>query len=256
MRAITRVRGNILGALNNGVLMCLTRSLGNNMSKILIIGFQRSGTTLLRRLINAHPSIYVVLHETWVMSRDNATEGILHSGEAAGEKIVYIYRNVSAIKDYMRTWRGTFRKDSRVINIVRHPLDVALSNMKLEWMKSLDFALQNQYDALVAMLEVKNIYHVKYEDIVLTPHYELTKIFKYCDLSTSDKLIDVILENGFRNLEVYGHSPKLNKDRVFAYRSLDKIRSMSPTGIKFGIRTCKLLNDNIEGTPYTWPNEF
>ena len=140
------------------------------MSNILIIGHQRSGTTLLRRLINAHPSVYVMFHEVWILNKDNIKndpkKGGLGIGEPSGEKIVYVNRNTTAVKEYIRTWRSCFRKDTRVIHIVRHPLDVALSNVKLKWAKNINLALQDYFQALLKMLKFDkpDTYIFKYED--------------------------------------------------------------------------------------------
>ncbi len=226
-------------------------------TKILVIGYQRSGTTLLRRLLNAHPSVYTMFHETWMLNKDNVRldpkNGGLGVSEPAGEKIVYLKRNTNAVLEYIATWRSCFHENNRIIHIVRHPLDVALSNMKLKWAKNIDSALQNYFSSLIVMLKTKDTYIIKYEDLVLTPIQELIKLYNFCELSNGFKLINVVLENGFANLEVYGHSPKLNRSRVFAYRSLDKkIKNLTPTGIKAGIGANRILNE-LPGTMYKWP---
>jgi len=116
--------------------------------KILVIGFQRSGTTLLRRLIDLHPNVLWILHETRLLSKEGLTnvnvisryiKNNISNAESYkfatilkknwGEKLPW-YGNGSNIIYYANKWSNIFRDESKIIHIVRHPIDVALSNVE------------------------------------------------------------------------------------------------------------------------------
>ena len=79
--------------------------------KILIIGYQRSGTTLLRRLIQAHPAVYKMYHERWILCEDDFKKP---NESVWGEKIAYSYSweedefDKPAIVAYCEMWKKEF----------------------------------------------------------------------------------------------------------------------------------------------------
>ena len=222
--------------------------------KILIIGYQRGGTTILRRMINSHPSVHLMSHETWLLSQGNGKPEALLGGEPCGEKIVYLGRNVQAVKDYVSQWRSLFREQAVVIHIVRHPLDCAISTMKLGWTKSMDHSLQDSRQATKVALGWKTDFTFKFEDLVLDPYSTLKELFSCCELEYSDGIVDNILAFGLTALE---GSDGLKPEKAFLHRTEGVPTPPSASGVANGIETCKLINDAVNGwNKYSWPSDL
>jgi len=137
--------------------------------KILIIGFQRSGSMLLADLISKHPDVKDIFFDVGIISGRTQSEILdlkeLHKvrtptkvttnekeiftkatlpvtfdlNEANwGERVVYYQEQlihftkpfISPIT-YIKQWREHFGEDALVLHIIRHPLDVALSSERL-----------------------------------------------------------------------------------------------------------------------------
>ena len=107
---------------------------------ILLTGMQRSGTTLLRRILIVHPGVRRMCHESFFLTKHkNAkslsnymnTRGINSKKHIWGEKCPY-YPNLRKIKveTYCQTLHNWYPKKFRVVHIIRHPIDVANSNVK------------------------------------------------------------------------------------------------------------------------------
>jgi len=164
---------------------------------ILIVGFQRSGTTLLRRLIQLHPQVSCVFHERFLIKicKDKKhilqyakTHGVNVEKDNWGEKVPY-YPSARKypIVTYCEKWEEYFGDDSRILHIVRHPYDIALSTVKkFKNIKTVDHPLK-LYKRIIPR-SVKNIgnlrtsYTFKYEDLLLNPDEMMAGIYKYCGL--------------------------------------------------------------------------
>jgi len=228
--------------------------------QILITGFQRSGTTMLRRILNAHPHIRVMFHEQFLLRQYNSKKGVLKFLKAKkihpydenwGEKCPFYpaIRQVPVI-DYCRRWNEYFGKTSRILHIVRHPVDVALSvqakaaskgkkvkggfekpyEMFREWMRYYVPKINN----------MKNTFSFKYEDLLMDPDTLLPLIFEYLHI---DKDIDFRAAMSRIKQERYRI---IDSSRAFAYRNGPPIK------IKTDMRsTLNVINRTIGGVEYT-----
>ena len=97
--------------------------------QFLIYGFQRSGTTLLRRIMGVHPDIKKVFHEELVLRRLDPkpimlriflrSYGLNMKYDNWGEKVPYYNtaKNYSSIK-YCKLWLDTFYKEGKIIHTI------------------------------------------------------------------------------------------------------------------------------------------
>ena len=208
---------------------------------ILVVGHARSGTTYLIRTIQAHPEVKQTFFEHYIMN-NNPKGKIFQLKSFKGrhgskyincnlktdnmaEKILYTKRKFGkgdkTVLDYCDDWNEVFGDNSRIIHIVRYPLDTLLSHMKSlkkqfggneeKMLKqgikhSINFSKETP--AIIdELLPVENIIHIKFEDFVLNQSETLKKIFKHCGLTNNKKLIEKLTGNR-----------KPRTDRTFAYR--------------------------------------
>lgn len=111
--------------------------------KILVVGFQRSGTTLLRNVMENHPDVQKMFHEKFLLKYKNGQiknmlAGLGNPEGTWGEKVPYYTRRIRRgvgmhVEEYCRRWFKMFKAEARVLHIVRHPLDVGLSSKKNLW---------------------------------------------------------------------------------------------------------------------------
>jgi len=195
--------------------------------QILIVGFQRSGTTLLRRILQTHPDIRQMFHEQFLLRACNNkneliqfvdSKGINPFIENWGEKAPFYpnVRGISAI-DYCRRWKRYFGQNGRILHIVRHPIDVALSVVKKRGKGGVEHPLR-LYKSIMRLniskiQNIKNSFTFKYEDMLLNPDVMIPKIYECCGV---DMNVD------FRENLMALENPKyqnLDPSRVFAYKN-------------------------------------
>lgn len=211
--------------------------------KILVIGFQRSGTTLLRRLMGLHPDIHCMLHETrflkkkhlqnmkaiskfvknyrakgyhWYTGKDPITE-------TWGEKVPW-YGNGKSILSYGTKWLKMFGDEARIVHIVRHPVDAALSNVRLRWAPNVK-AVVREYGKsvrkVVRAFDSEKCLVITFEDLLLNPADTLKEIFQFCDVSTLDEIINKIASAKKDKLRYFDG---INKDRAFAHKKVKDLK--------------------------------
>ena len=194
---------------------------------ILIVGFQRSGTTLLRRLLQLHPQVRRVFHEAFLlkMCRDKQSvldfvsrKGVDPKIDNWGEKVPYYpsARKYPIIK-YCQQWERYFGKSSRILHIVRHPYDVALSNVSK--FKNINHVEQpiRTYKGIVprAVKEIdklRSTYTFKYEDLLTDADEMMFNIYKHCGLKP-----DINFRKKMRSIRNYRYQ-KIDPSRAFAYQ--------------------------------------
>jgi hypothetical protein len=195
--------------------------------KILLIGFQRSGTTLLRRLVTMHPDVRTIMHEQFLLyqCRDKASvvsylqsRNIDFKKENWGDKTPY-YPNIRRIPvaKYCETWTDYFgKKESKILNIYRHPYDIAFSvDSKYRgqtFVKATSIYKKSILRTLRETIDMPNVMSFKYEELILNPDKMIPKIYKFCGLNNKVK---------FRKLMKRWENSKyqsFDESRVFAYK--------------------------------------
>ena len=164
--------------------------------QILIFGFQRSGTTLLRRIVNLHPNIKRVFHEQLVLNKLRGNKRFLNiflenagidiKNDNWGEKVPYYHKAKSHNPiNYLKLWFKTFSRYGIVIHIIRHPYDVAFSTLeKYNNKKSISGPLKVYKRAVSNVIDELDgndrVLTIKYEDLLLNPDDTIYKIYEFC----------------------------------------------------------------------------
>ena len=197
------------------------------MSNILVIGFQRSGTTLLRRLIHAHPNIVHCIHEKRVLNRGDLDNYLTKKlkldidieNDNWGEKVPWYDSSGNVIIDYSNRWLKKFGTKARILHIIRHPVDVANSNIKLGWasdsatvIKMHEYSIRN---VCTVFKKCARYMEIQFEDLVIDPFVMAKEIFKLCDLDCSDEIVADIVSPG---RDKWRYFEGINPDRAFAYK--------------------------------------
>jgi len=201
--------------------------------KILVIGYQRSGTTLLRRLIGLHPDVVSMIHEKKILRHGKNKKEVLNyvkkiskkceADNNWGEKVPF-YGNAS-ILSYCKKWIKIFGDEARIVHIVRHPVDVAISNVKMKRSpaRSVDKAInlyEKVYPNLLHQAEEsdelkKKTIVVSFETLVTDPKKTMKKIFAFCKLRNDEKVIDIVSSAKKDTLRYFDG---INSDRAFSYK--------------------------------------
>jgi len=221
--------------------------------KILVIGFQRSGTTLLRRMIQAHPDVRKIFHETFFVSKlktkKNMEDTISFDIDALnwGEKIPYyskVRRDMTAT-EYCNRWFRLFGKEARVVHIIRHPIDVALSTQKKIGLKDINRPLSFYRKSVRKTTEEitgrKYVLNVKYEELLQYPQEVMERIFEFCGLRT-----DVNIESRMTRTKKAKYK-KIDPSRAFVYLK----RTLPMITIDLA-KDMTIINKLTQGPKYKW----
>ena len=190
-----------------------------------LVGFPRSGTTLLDRMLSAHPDIEVLeekslfsdLHQDW--SQHGTLESLVDVNDAQIADARDIYRRAmsrhrkkpqqSLVIDklplnltYLFLVQRLF-PEAPVIFLQRHPVDVCISCyfQAFELQASMGYfldlhATSQYYDAVmrVASLSTDQIgnptHQLRYEDLVAEPDVRLRALIKFLDLQWHDSILE------------------------------------------------------------------
>lgn len=198
------------------------------MMKILLIGFQRSGTTLTRRLIELHPDIRRMFHEIFLLKRYQSkklvekyfsTTGISMNKQNWGEKVPYYpsARKYPIIK-YCQKWKEYFGKTGRIVHIVRHPYDVSFSVVaKYKNIKKIEQPIK-LYRGIIptAIREIEDLgitKTVKYEDLLLYPKETMTSVYEFCGVNPNFDFQKAMMKIENKKYQT------IDESRVFAYKN-------------------------------------
>ena len=218
--------------------------------KILIIGFQRSGTTLMRRIIDGHPEVKKIFHENFLLRKYQTKEALMMAIERTrfdpindnwGEKTPFYptIRRIPVLK-YCNTWNEYFGDESRILHIVRHPVDVASSILKKRKrgiIGSLNLYCNNMVTIIPGVKKIKNTFTFKYEDMLLNPDEILPNIFEFCGLRS-----DINFRQYLKKIKKTKYQT-LDASRVFAYKNKNVI-------IKQDLREVIKIANKIDGPKY------
>ena len=200
------------------------------MVKILITGFKHSGTTLLHNLIKDHPQVGWIEFEEALIEYDKSPQWILamaqNSGvnlknEAWGEKLPWGTREndwkAKRAIMFTKKWLHYFRKEARVLHILRHPLDVALSrypskssvnNTKID-KKMLQYYLNSVPQYLGFIADQKYCATVVYEELLERPDIMLWNVFHFLNLDKNPNTIrNIIAHNNIDRSRAYAYKGK------------------------------------------------
>lgn len=183
-------------------------------SKILIVGIGRSGTTLTYRIFMRHPQVKGALLEQcilyFVKDMKQLTKKYPSFNKCCCEKINYTSDQLTkpsfgkidfSIYDYCKLWLKWFKKDARIIQVIRYPLDTMYSAIAkrgrltkvskgFDWegkvpdnvvktMIDNHFKISPKYPKLISELPQTKTF--KFEDIVLNRN-TIQDMYKFCGL--------------------------------------------------------------------------
>ncbi|MDH3350443.1 MAG: sulfotransferase [Gammaproteobacteria bacterium] len=190
-----------------------------------LVGFPRSGTTLLDRMLSAHPdievleekSLFSLLHQNW--SEPGTLEALADVNDAQIADARRIYRREIArhrrrpqrplVIDklplnlaYLFLIHRLF-PEAPVIFLRRHPMDACISCFfqAFELAASMAYFLDirktaQYYDAVmqVAALSVDQVgnplHQLRYEDLVVEPKHQLTALLDFLALESHDSMLE------------------------------------------------------------------
>ena len=207
--------------------------------KILVIGFQRSGTTLLRKLIQMHPDVSCIIHEKRLLKQRNKKEiynyvkNYKYCGKCNpeidiwGEKVPFWIAKEQPMISYCLKWIDLF-DDGKIIHIIRHPIDVAISNLKKKNIpaKTLDDTIMKYGKVYPRVLKtmskisrMKNKqYIIIFEELVSSPRENLKNIFEFLNLNSSEDVLKKITSAKKDKLTYFDN---INSERAFSYKKND-----------------------------------
>ena len=181
----------------------------------------------MRRLLQLHPKVRRVFHESFFLVKNKEKQQLIQTVEKLGvnpkihnwgEKVPY-FPNIRGIPvyKYCEKWNRYFGNNSRILHIVRHPYDVALSNVhKFKNIKSTEHPIRLYKKAVppntIKLLNMKNVFTFKYEDLLLDADSTMYRIYKHCGLKP-----DINFRKKMRGIQNKKYQ-KIDPSRAFAYR--------------------------------------
>lgn len=209
-------------------------------ARILIVGFQRSGTTLLRRLVSAHPDVAYVIHEGRLLWKSHQKEKVAKAAKTLiaaqspgiscdiqrdtwGDKVPFCTDKSEDALEYCGHWHRMFGKKAKVLVIIRHPYDVAESSSRT-FRQRPDSVVRAMSHFMPGLLEEALKDHalflpLKFERLVTQPRLVMKEVFAFCGVDLSDDVIDQIAKCGRGELRYFDG---IEADRAFAYQRQPK----------------------------------
>lgn len=199
----------------------------NGENLVFIIGFPRSGTTLLDSILSAHSDVYVleeapIIGETYDQIKNISPQNYATTIESLDEDELFKLREfyftqlnnysqwdnngILVDKSPLNTMHAGFIyklfPKAKIIFSVRHPMDVCLScffqdfkmNSFMTNFTNIESTAQT-YNAMLDLLQISEdkyqipIYYQRYEDLVNSFESEIRKLTSYLNLSWQDSLL-------------------------------------------------------------------
>ena len=199
------------------------------MTRIFITGYRHSGTTMTHQLIKAHPQVGWIENEESYIEFNRPREWVLMMASqkvsnlkkyAWGEKIPWGNRDTDKdgkrVIQISKKWLRYFNKEGRVLQVLRHPFDVFLSDRGGNKILKKEFGWQvNTVEKVIEYMNTDSrCAVVVYEELVTYPEMVLPKIFKFLGLDDSEKIVKKVINTPLK-------FDKINSDRAFAHKSKD-----------------------------------
>ena len=174
------------------------------VSPVFITGFERSGTTMLRRIVSMNPEL---THNLWnekrrllkFESKEQAEIGFVSKNNSilAGEKIPY-YNNTGFIIDYMNKMRE-YWPDTILLHIVRCKEDVIDSCFKtFERDKGITAKnYSNDVPIITNYMNKHKGYNINYDKIIAYPKEQVKFIYDIMGTDVPESHIEKV--NSRRN---------------------------------------------------------
>jgi len=198
------------------------------MTKILITGFRHSGTTMLHQLIKAHPQVGWIENEESFIEFDKSKEWMLLMAShkvpdlkkyAWGEKIPWGTRpvdyNGKRAINMIKKWLKYFKGQGRVLHILRHPLDVALSGRgdstkigEKDW----EYIMSSVPKVIDFVNSNKRCKTIIYEELLYEPEEVISEILDFLNLENTPKIVKRIATTPLK----FG---KINPERAYNFKN-------------------------------------
>jgi len=178
---------------------------------LLIIGYERSGTTLLRRLTSMHPELEAdIVHEKrkWLMSaqtREEALDVLTFSSRQAGKETggkssvrsgqKMPYANFKSIKEAVEKFYSFF-PNSYLMHIIRDPVTTINSQVK-SFNRNPKRCIKNWFSSVPLTYKyarsMPNNCVVCYENLVTNPREVLGNIYEWMGQRVSDEHLEKVI---------------------------------------------------------------
>ena len=179
---------------------------------LLILGYERSGTTLLRRIVSMHPSLqYDIVHEQkdklfksnniedaienlTIKSKQNGVFTGAISSILSGQKIPYIDFNTA--KKSVNKFSVLF-KDYWIIHIKRNMFDAVNSQVRT-FKRNEKVCLRNYKKSVPLVLkflrEKNNVLLLDFENVLSNPRDQIKSLYEWMgDFHEDDSFIDKVM---------------------------------------------------------------
>ena len=188
---------------------------------------------MVHQLIKAHPQVGWIENEEGYIEYDKPKEWLLMMAKKSvpdlkryswGEKLPWGTREEDKdgkriIKD-SRRWLKIFGNQARVLQVLRHPIDVSLSSYPLDIQRTtvaedqLKFSLNSIPKVINFINKDSRCGVIIFEELVMNPRQKLADLFQFLNLASSEKIIEKVMKTNLK----FG---KINPHRAFVYRRLN-----------------------------------
>ncbi len=193
----------------------------NHSNLVFLIGFPRSGTTLLDTILRSHSKTMVLEEQPYLLDirhnfyKDHKLDDILHITEAEKIKMQERYFNSFDYKPDKLVidkyplnlielgFIKTIFPNSKIILAIRHPLDCIIScvltafkmndaMVNFENIQTTSFFYSQCFDLLFKYFHYYeiNYYQIKYEDVVMNFKDEIGKLLNFLNLHFEESIND------------------------------------------------------------------